>query len=245
VCLVWMNLRTGGRVSRGSPIGEQPIHRDGHIISVFPIVPQSGAGSLRPPLVMGSQAVDPFPVVKEWGTVAREHKSHIYLTEPDKALKVVAKGFARSSRNWTPAVIWSPDIRETATCFIEAAVTDGVAGRHKAGELITALCDDVTVGNVTKGPGASWSEVVSIELSNQIHWVFLWETQHLKEGAHLLLDLSRGDPLNEFGFRPAYVYSGCSTEEPGNGAEMIEIVMGNKQIRAFKIQAKFCRSPSP
>jgi len=81
--------KNGRQSIEGVPIGEQPIHRDGHIISVFPIVPQSGAGSLRPPLVMGSQAVDPFPVVEEWGTVAREHKSHIYLTEPDKALKVV------------------------------------------------------------------------------------------------------------------------------------------------------------
>jgi len=61
------------------PIGEQPIQRNGHLIRIFSIVSQSGAGGLCPPLVVGSQVIDPFPVIAEWETMAREHKHHIHL----------------------------------------------------------------------------------------------------------------------------------------------------------------------
>ena len=73
----------------GIPIEEQPIQRKGHLISIFPIFPESGAGGIRPPLVMRSQAIDSFPVVAERGTVARKQKLHIHLPDSSKALKVV------------------------------------------------------------------------------------------------------------------------------------------------------------
>ena len=73
----------------GIPIQEQPIQRKGHLISIFPIVPESGAGGIQPPLVVSSQAIDSFPVVAERGTVARKQKLHIHLPNSGKALKVV------------------------------------------------------------------------------------------------------------------------------------------------------------
>ena len=84
-----MNLLMGVNVSRGSRSKEQPIQRKGHLIRIFPIVPESGARGIRPPLVMSSQVIDSFPVVAERGTVARKQKLQIHLPNSSKALKVV------------------------------------------------------------------------------------------------------------------------------------------------------------
>ena len=64
-------LSDGWQRIEGIPIKEQPIQRKGHLISIFPIFPESGAGGIRPPLVMSSQAIDFFPVIAERGAMAR------------------------------------------------------------------------------------------------------------------------------------------------------------------------------
>jgi hypothetical protein len=60
----------------GIPIGEQPIQCKRHSISVFPIFPQSAVGGLRPPLMMGQNLVDPFPVILKRGAMAWKRKLH-------------------------------------------------------------------------------------------------------------------------------------------------------------------------
>ena len=71
------------------PIGEQPIQRKGHLISIFPIFPENGAGGIQPPLVMSSQVIDPSLMVFERGSMAWKHKPNIHLPDSGKALKVI------------------------------------------------------------------------------------------------------------------------------------------------------------
>jgi hypothetical protein len=133
-----------------------------------------------------------------------------------------------------------PRDQDTSTWFIETAVTDGMTGGYEAGETITASHHDITIGNVVKGPGASLPVLIAEELGSYTCRVLLRETQHLKKDSHLRFHFSRGDPLDEFGFRLAYVDMGCLAEESGNRAEVIEMVMCNEEIGTSQVQTKFC-----
>ena len=113
-----------------------------------------------------------------------------------------------------------------------------MAGSDEAGEAIAALFNDIAVGNILKRPGTSFAVRVAEELGNHIHRLFFRETHYLKENGCFRLRLPRGDTFDEFGFRLAYIDMGCPAEEPGNGAEVIEVVMRDKEIGTFQVQAK-------
>jgi len=70
----------------GIAIGEQTIQRESYLVSISSILLQSAVGGLQPPLVVGSQVIDPIPGILEWGTMARKRKLHIHLSESGKAL---------------------------------------------------------------------------------------------------------------------------------------------------------------
>ena len=60
-------------------------------------------------------------------------------------------------------------------------MTNGVARSHQAGEVIVATHNDVTIGDVAKGPGASLPVLIAIELGNHTERILLRETQYFEE----------------------------------------------------------------
>lgn len=223
---------------KGIPTGEQAVQGECYVIGVDSLFAQSAVGGLCPLPMMGQQQIDPFPVVSEWGTVAGEREFHVHLPELRKTLQVVSQGIRPVQQELNARRYPVTRNQNAFTLFIETAMTDGVAGGYQTGELIVSARDDVPIRNIAEWPGALWPVLVTVELRNHTHRVLLRETQQLEEGLHFFQHFSRCDSFDEFAFRPAYVYMRYPAEEPGNSAEVIEMVMRNEEIGAAQVQAE-------
>lgn len=115
---------------------------------------------------------------------------------------------------------------------------DAVAGGDQASEVVATSHNEITIGDVTKGPGTSLPVFIAEELRKYKLRILLRETHHLKEDCNLRFGLPRGDSPNEFGFRLAYVDTGCPAKKSGDSAKMIEMVMCDEEICASQVQAE-------
>jgi len=231
-------LPDGSHCLEGIPIGKQAIEGERYLIGIFCVFPESGTDGICHLLVMSLKAVDPFSVIPERGTVARKRKFHIQFPDSGQALKVIRQGIVPVQQKLDASRNLVPDDQDAVTRFIETAVPVAVTGRYQAGEMPAASNNDVAIGNASVGPGTSLPVFAAIELRNDKRRFLFRETQHLQENRHLRIHFSLSYPLEEFGFSPAYVDMRCSAEKPGDGAVMVEVVMGDEKIGASQVQTE-------